>query len=278
MPIKVACRCGAAFAAPDHYAGKTVKCPKCAQPLTVPAPVAAPQLPPLDSGLSSLLDEAGINQSGPSCPQCQAPIAPNAALCTKCGFNLATGARVASAVKQKAVGHGDAADAIMERAAAELAKGPQVETETTTVGHLAGYLMTFGLIITAIVAIGFAYWGFTKIEASGNSQYYAGLVMAIVGTIMQLTAHIVLVVINFKAGTLHGVLSLVIPIWAPIYGALCNHGFWAFLWFLGWFFSFVGGFMLAWFAGGGGDEAVWIGPSLHQYALAGWHSLATRGC
>ncbi len=265
MPIKVACQCGAAFAAPDQYAGKMVRCPKCTQPLAVPAAApAAPQLPPISSAVSSLLDEAGINQSGPQCPQCMAPIAPNAAVCVKCGFNLATGAKVASAVKQRAVGHGDAADSIMERAAAELAKGTDMETEQTTTGTLAGYVMTFGLLITAVVAIGLAYWGFTKIEASGNSQYWAGLVMAIVGSIMQFVAHITLVVINFKSSTTQGILSIVIPIWAPIYGALSNHGFWALLWFLGWFFSFVGGFMIAWFEGASDNADVqWI-PQLFQ--------------
>jgi hypothetical protein len=37
MPISVSCRCGKAFAANDNLAGKTVKCPACQQPLTIPA-------------------------------------------------------------------------------------------------------------------------------------------------------------------------------------------------------------------------------------------------
>ena len=32
MPIKVACQCGASFAAKDELAGKAVRCPKCKQP------------------------------------------------------------------------------------------------------------------------------------------------------------------------------------------------------------------------------------------------------
>ena len=40
MPIKVSCSCGHAFKAPSKYAGKKVKCPKCKEPLVVPAAVA----------------------------------------------------------------------------------------------------------------------------------------------------------------------------------------------------------------------------------------------
>lgn len=38
MPIPVACACGQKFAAQDRLAGKTVKCPKCGQPITIPGP------------------------------------------------------------------------------------------------------------------------------------------------------------------------------------------------------------------------------------------------
>jgi RsiW-degrading membrane proteinase PrsW (M82 family) len=36
--IRVKCACGAAIAAPARLAGKRVKCPKCAQPVLIPAP------------------------------------------------------------------------------------------------------------------------------------------------------------------------------------------------------------------------------------------------
>ena len=261
MPIKVVCQCGAAFAAPDQYAGKTVKCPKCANPLVVPrpAPTAAPA--PVNSSLAELLDEAGIGGgAGQRCPKCQAKMPPTAVICTECGFNTQTGAIVATAVKRgKSDGHGGAAEAVLARAAEELAKGPTVETEQTTSGVLAGYLMSFGLLVVAVVTIGLAYLGFMKIESTGNSQYYAGIVMVVVGVLMQLTSHVVLVVQNFKAGTVHGVVSLVIPIYAPIYGALSGHGFWAFLWFMGSFFANVGGGMVIWFAGGP-SESVTMAP------------------
>lgn len=250
MPIKVTCPCGAAFAAPDQYAGRTVKCPKCSNPLAIPNPAAAPA--PAAGGLGDLLDEAGIgSHSGPRCPKCNATMPPNAVICVECGFHVQTGAVVTSNVKRRSGdGHSDAAETVMARAAQELAKAPTVETEQNSMGVLAGYLLSFGLLILAVVTIGLAYLGFTKIEASGNSQYYAGIVMTVVGFLMYTVAHIVLLVHNFKSGTVHGILSFFIPLYAPIYGALSGHGFWASLWFMGSFFSNVGMGMVFYFAGG----------------------------
>lgn len=37
MPIPVRCACGKSVAAPDKYAGQTVKCPGCGAPLAIPA-------------------------------------------------------------------------------------------------------------------------------------------------------------------------------------------------------------------------------------------------
>src|SRR5215831_11304952 len=39
--IRVKCACGAAIAAPSRLAGKRVKCPKCGQPVALPAPEPA---------------------------------------------------------------------------------------------------------------------------------------------------------------------------------------------------------------------------------------------
>lgn len=250
MPIKVACQCGAAFAAPDHYAGKTVKCPKCSNPLSVPQPAAA-TLPPAQAaapagfgggGIADLLDEAGITQdAGIRCPKCQKSMPANAFVCVACGFNMQTGTAVATNYKKRASdGHAAAADTVLERAAADLSKTPTVETEQTSMGVLGGYIMAFGLLVTALVTLGLAYLGFTKIEASGNSQFYAGLVMMAVGSLMFSISHFVLLFHNFKAGIGFGIASLLIPLFCPIYGALSGHGFWGSLWFMGITILFMG--------------------------------------
>jgi WD40 repeat protein len=47
MPIQVACPCGFRSLAPDPFAGKKVKCPKCNRPLEVPDPSQAMELTPV---------------------------------------------------------------------------------------------------------------------------------------------------------------------------------------------------------------------------------------
>ncbi|MFO0818751.1 MAG: hypothetical protein U1A77_12465 [Pirellulales bacterium] len=282
MPIKVACQCGAAFAAPDHYAGKTVKCPKCSNPLTVPRPAGA-TLPPAQAsapvsfgggGIADLLDEAGITQdAGIRCPKCQKNMPANAVVCVACGFNMQTGAAVATNYKKRATdGHAAAADTVLERAAADLSKTPTVETEQTSMGVLGGYIMAFGLLVTALVTLGLAYLGFTKIEASGNSQYYAGIVMIVVGTLMNSISHIVLLYHNFKAGVGFGIASLLIPLFCPIYGALSGHGFWGSLWFMGMTICFMGSGMMYFYGSpseGGAQSAILLQNYFVQ-GLAPW--------
>ena len=98
MPIKVSCSCGAAFAAKDELAGKTVKCPKCQQPLAIPGGgAAAPQLAPPDPGVPSIFDEAGIKakqHTGQVCPSCFHPMNQGTIICVHCGYNLKLGRKM----------------------------------------------------------------------------------------------------------------------------------------------------------------------------------------
>jgi hypothetical protein len=90
MPQAVTCQCGARFAAKDELAGKTVRCPKCKQPIAIPRAEMPPPAPA--SGVGSILDEIGFKstEGGTKCPHCEGVIPPGAAKC-KCGYNLQTG-------------------------------------------------------------------------------------------------------------------------------------------------------------------------------------------
>lgn len=77
-------------------AGKRVKCPKCNEPLTIPAaktpsPAATPR-----AGITDLLDEVGVRGArlGPVCPDCGEDVQPGAILCIQCGYNFAMGRRM----------------------------------------------------------------------------------------------------------------------------------------------------------------------------------------
>ncbi len=79
MPIKVQCSCGASLKAPDKAAGKSLPCPKCKMPISVPDvdPLAAfDQMggPPASGGAGSVFDGLGVPQSPP--PQQQLGVGP----------------------------------------------------------------------------------------------------------------------------------------------------------------------------------------------------------
>lgn len=117
MPIKTVCSCGAAFAAPDKLAGRQVKCPKCSQPVGVPAAEATPTTGTANSPnakaagvaggnrraaahgdpeVKALLDEVDLGQSktGRRCPGCRTDVAQDAVVCIQCGMNLETGKKM----------------------------------------------------------------------------------------------------------------------------------------------------------------------------------------
>src|SRR5262249_55447018 len=84
MSIRVPCSgCGNNLKAPDHLAGKRVRCPACQTLLRVPAPVARPWAPPPSPPLAALpqpTDDAiqGMPRSSPAphLPPTPAPGAP----------------------------------------------------------------------------------------------------------------------------------------------------------------------------------------------------------
>jgi ribosomal protein S27AE len=96
MPIKIACQCGQGFQAPDNLAGKKVRCPKCGNPLSIPAANRQPpagQKPAAASAMGSLLDDIGVEATpsgGKRCPNCNAVMAGHAIFCVECGLDLET--------------------------------------------------------------------------------------------------------------------------------------------------------------------------------------------
>jgi len=77
--MKVQCPgCQKVLAAKDGLAGRTVKCPACAQLLTIPA--AVPEQAPAGPGPGT-------------CPHCQRPRPDGAVQCLYCGLNFLTGQR-----------------------------------------------------------------------------------------------------------------------------------------------------------------------------------------
>jgi hypothetical protein len=100
--MKFACpSCQQHIEADDGYAGMQIACPMCKAQMIVPGTPASPAPPPTSappsygshpqSSLRTHAQAQAPAAAGGGCPQCGAPMSRGAVLCTKCGFNSATG-------------------------------------------------------------------------------------------------------------------------------------------------------------------------------------------
>lgn len=233
MPIKVTCVCGQSFAAPDTLAGKRVKCPKCAQPLqipgaagvasaaTVPRRQAAPAQTSAQSSAGSLFDEAGLTaeaiNSGPACPNCRAPLAPEAVLCVQCGFNRKLGRQMQTIVAGGGggdagghAGHGDVAADLMARAARTIEEDIHAEKTKTSEGMpWYGYMALLLGVVLFLVAMQFM--------PQGNAIMVAAYLAAFVCYLLSLYCNICIIIIAFKEGPAQGLLYLFVPFYGLFY-------------------------------------------------------------
>jgi len=202
MPIKVACQCGASFAAKDELAGKAVRCPKCKQPLKIPVPAAAPALV---SAMDDLFDEVGIAaKKGPACPKCHAELRPNAILCVACGFEFQTGEH-REGVKIRDMshgGHGEAADSLLNRASRQIEIDKQEDKKNISQGSPA-YVYLFGLA----VIIAFATMMFTL--PKGLAFYITGIALIVFVVVIQQYYSIRWIITAFHEGVGYGFLQFV---------------------------------------------------------------------
>ncbi len=151
MPIKIACTCGKQFAVKDETAGKTVKCPRCSQPVVVPSATTTGD----EYGLSDLFDEAGMKAAragAPRCPSCGAETTPGAVICIECGYNSQLGRRMETYAE--ADGGGSHAEQLVRKAEKDLESSPLTQTEEQYGEGGSSYLLTCGMMVVAAVMLG----------------------------------------------------------------------------------------------------------------------------
>lgn len=249
MAIKVSCQCGQSFAAKDELAGRTVKCPKCQNPLVIPAPAPASAAAPAPAAapalanqpLGDLLDQEGFqSHTGVRCTRCNEPIPAGGVICVKCGFNVQTGTAVASSIRQgpKNVGHGEAADSILQRAAEELRKSPPPKDETAG-GMVVSYVLTIAMVgITAAAGAG-GYFLFRAMEGAPNKTEMSGLAMQWIGAGLIGIGWLWIVILGFMDRAVKGLLCL-IPVYTWYYGFVKGHRFQIFLQIFGIVMALIG--------------------------------------
>lgn len=188
MPIRVQCRCGQTLSVPDAMAGKSGKCPKCAEIIRIPAasssgstkpagatkapvqpvkptkspnPTASqPKSPPVGGALDQLFADAGLGKkAGPECPSCKAPIDPTATLCVRCGFHLASGQKI----RGVEIFEPDAPDAAVNRQLKEAKQSLKKEYDADEAAKFTGspWWVALAVVLGVMTIIAF---GVTLVE------------------------------------------------------------------------------------------------------------------
>jgi len=220
MPISVKCTCGAGFKAQDHLAGKRVKCPKCANAITIPAAKPDVANPPAGTQananpLMDLLDEAGVKatSTGPTCPACNSEMDPSAVICVSCGYNMATGEYLETYVevedkKSFETDKMTTAEKIMAKAEAEIEHTPE-----TAVGEDFGdgsdsFIIALGAmaVMALLVLVGVV----IVLSADTFADSVGMAYITFVGLVLTYSAaRIWLVVFGFMESIEHGLILLV---------------------------------------------------------------------
>jgi hypothetical protein len=263
-------------------AGKTGKCPKCQQPLKVPAgasqaapaavsPSAGPgtqvasakaapakasptkppaaQVPPDKAArgkvppakaapdkakaMDDFFESAGlVKQIGAICPGCNAPVAPGAAICVKCGLNFESGEKMKGFETELALSEFD--NLHLNEAAKMMEREKEVEKVQDAAGtpwwvmlcYLFGAMM---LVATGVIiidgktnepkAIDYRFVGIPigQIQRMAILKVLVGTV-AIISGMTIFFAHLAVSIFGFSQKWRHGFGSLLVPLYAPIYG------------------------------------------------------------
>jgi len=201
--------------------------------------------------------------TGARCPSCDAPLAHNATICVECGLNLQTGKFVKGVGQAsrrgpvRAEGYEGAAEELLDKAERALAAAPEAdrgEKENWFIPYL-----TAGALI-AVGAVGFVLWmGFSKLinmpeeEAAEQASrlgdkvvFWVALSMASLGGLLMTVAELRIAIYAFKyQDTVHGILSLLIRIYAVVYGVFQRGRLdrWVKMWGAGMFLSIAGLFV-----------------------------------
>lgn len=212
MPIKVACSCGQSFAAPDNLAGRTVKCPKCSQPLSIPAAQQQQPAAPSSGGIADLLAEEGLAAkagSGPQCPSCSATMPPQGFICVQCGYNVQLGRKVQTDDPTANTAQRDAQQ-LLAKARKSIDETPQEFSASDLGAGANAYIAAVVILVATIFVVGLgaaAFYMFGEmIESSGAAG--AGLAAVLMGALFGSIGGIWLLVIAFMEDITKGLLCL----------------------------------------------------------------------
>ena len=239
MSIRFACEhCQSKLNVADKYGGKRVKCPKCAQPIKVPAAEADPGedlLAPIEPAapaaggwgqgtrthLDDLLDEAGVKEAvtGPTCPACGSEITEGALICIECGYNFESGEQMATMMSQDTLEEGGSeTDRMLRKAEKELDESPMHVDEGGFGDGPEAFLIAFGALIGGAFIVGaivFVIFLFDRITEAEGMTILVTFVMCL---LFHVIGRLWIIIVSFFEGPGHGFGTLLCNIYAYIYG------------------------------------------------------------
>jgi hypothetical protein len=177
--------------------------------------------------LSQLLNEAGVqHREGRRCPECDAPLANQAVLCTNCGFNLEAGEKVEAATLSKK--RARFRNAVLNEAVENMARDTTVDKRLKAAGM--PWWVVLCLLLGGVILAGA---GILIVDARSNEMQPAGttfgelqrlpvglfllyVVMTISGMIACF-AFLALTVSAFFESLKQGLLVLLVPMYVLYY-------------------------------------------------------------
>ena len=243
MPIQLKCTCGKAVSVRDEMAGKAVKCPACQSVIRVPTVGAAKPAPssaakPASSGtpraatakpaddfgagaMDDLFNEAGFQlRTGKACPSCFEPIAADAVLCTKCGFNLETGTKVRAHVAEYE--DAQSGDAILKKAARDLELAQKMQDKMAAGSGMPWWMLALVLFMLAsVTGVGVIAVNLAKREDATSEFNAVQTLMMLCGVGFSVVGSGAFTVVLYRAcmeSVKEGLMSLFIPLYILYYG------------------------------------------------------------
>ena len=240
MPIKIQCQCGKSLSVKDQFAGKAVKCPGCGQAIRVPSagpqqagpqqagtqpsaahpaggmPASAPAAQPVGAAsignpMNELFDEEGFDSGiAAVCPACAQPMAAEAVLCTKCGFNKATGQRIQGHLTPGV--DIDAGTLALQQAEIDMARATKLQDDLIKGGGMPWWMLGLILFILSSATVLAVMAVMSARRVTGDDNFNAmQMFLQLAGTACWLVAfgaYIKLVVDGFKESRNQGLLCL----------------------------------------------------------------------
>jgi len=210
---------------PSKAATKPPATAKPAQSSAAAPKVTPPASPAFDGfeggAMDDLFNEEGFEvRTGKTCPSCYAPIAADAVFCTRCGFNLETGAKVKAHVGD--FDDPDSGEAILRKAAKDLEFAQKMQDKMNAGSGMPWWMLSLILfMLLSITGVGAFAVNLAKSENADREFNAVATLMLLAGAAVSVVSTGAYAVVLYHAcmeSVKQGLMTLFIPFYLYYYG------------------------------------------------------------